>query len=139
MMPEIYPNFRTSYAGHIDGLEVLDHKVYAMTRLTSVDPSEGYVIVHVKNMQKRDANGIRNQRVRITLYGHDDETTEAIAEVLHAAICGSSVVIPCSELNQEQTFYDFVNSEQAPTENESPGLTSASYVFDLSVLARSIA
>lgn len=139
MTPEIYANFRTSYAGHIDGMEVLGHQIVSMTKLVSVDPPEGHVIVHVRNLQKRDANGMRTQRVRITVYGHGDDETESIAEVLHAAICGSSVVLPPNHLNPDQTFFDHVNSEQSPTEYESPGLISSSYTFDLAVVSRSIA
>lgn len=134
----LFHNFVTSYLGHVDGTEILGHKITSSRILTTIDPSAGHVIVHAKNQQKTDANGMRNQRVRVSVYGHDVTTTENIADVLHSAITGSAVLIPPNDLNPDQTFFDHVDSEQAPTIAESPGLTSTCFTFDIVAVSRSI-
>lgn len=134
----LFHNFLTSYLGHIHGTEVLGHKVEGYLTLTAIDPEPGEVIVHAANLQKRDANGMRNQRVRVYVYGHNLLVTENIAEVLHAAIVGHGVTIPGNDLNPDQTFFDHIDSEQAPTQMQSHGLTSVCFNFDLVAVSRAI-
>lgn len=134
----IFHNFLTSYVGHIDGTTVLGNEIFGATLLTTIDPPAGQMIVHARNLQKRDANGMRNQRVRVSVYGHGVTATEDVAEVLHSAILGSGVVIPPNALNPERTFFDHIDSEQAPVMAESPGLTSVCFYFDVVAVSRSI-
>lgn len=134
----LFHNFLTSYLGHIQGTEILGHTVQSYPVLTAIDPKPGEVIVHAVNLQKRDANGMRNQRVRVYVYGHSVSTTEDIAEVLHAAIVGDGVVIPPNDLNQDQTFFDHIDSEQGPTQSQSHGLSSVLFNFDVVAVSRAI-
>lgn len=134
----LFHNFLTSYLGHIDGTEILDHKIVAYRVLTAIDPKPGEVIVQATNLQKRDANGMRNQRVRVYVYGLGLSTTEDIAEVLHAAIVGDGVVIPSNDLNPDRTFFDHIDSEQAPIQTQSHGLKSVGFQFDVVAVSRAI-
>lgn len=137
----LFHDFLTSYLAHIDGTEVLGHEIHSYPVLTAIDPPAGAVIVHAANLQKRDANGMRNQRVRVYVYGHGVSTTADIAEVLHAAIVDSGVLIPGKKdrnWNTEQTFFDHIDSEQAPTQMQSHGLTSVCFNFDLVAVSRAI-
>lgn len=134
----LFHDFITSYVGHIDGMTVLDTEIFGATLLTNIDPPAGQMIVHARNMQKRDANGMRNQRVRVSVYGHGVSATGDVAEVLHSAIVGSGVVLPPNKLNPDQTFFDHVDSEQAPVMAESPGISSVCFYFDVVAVSRSI-
>ncbi|NIH72217.1 hypothetical protein [Auritidibacter ignavus] len=136
--PMVFPNFVASFLGHFDGQEILGHKVVTSLILTTIDPASGEVILHGRNMQKRDANGMRNQRTRFSLYGHDYWTAESIAEVIHSSLLDDGVTIEPNIMNPELAFFDHIESEQAPFLQESPGLTSIVFVFDLVAVSRSI-
>lgn len=137
MSTMVFYDYLDAFLGHIDGMEVLDHTIKSQVILTSVDPEPGTVIVHGRVMENRDANGIRNERTRYQVYGHGYRTTKGIAEALHGGALGSGVLIPASD-RSDQAFFDHVDSEQAPSLHESPGLTSMCFQFDLTAVSRSI-
>lgn len=137
-LAHIYHDFLASYLGEIDGETVLGETVRSELILKTVDPPKSGVTVHGELMQQRDANGMRTQRVRVTVYGHEYQKTKDVAEVLHATVVGSAKLFDPNQWCGERTFFDHVESEQAPRLNQSQGLTSVAIVFDLSVTSRPV-